>query len=153
MLAWLLGLTLRFRQSFLAILMSFAIAGAILGSFSPLVFFLVWNTPPASSPAASTSAAYYFLQVTLVLIIAFAGVIANVRLIQLLERLSGNRVVARRILFAWLGGNLLLGSQLSWILRPFFGSPGLLVEFLRSYAFEGNFYETIFRAAAQLFSR
>src|SRR6266478_9773884 len=48
MLAPLLGLNIRFRQSFLAILMSFTIASAILGSFSPLTAFMVWNAPPLS---------------------------------------------------------------------------------------------------------
>src|SRR5216684_7215124 len=52
MLAPLLGLNIGFRQSFLAILMSFTMASAILGSFSPLTAFLVWNAPPLS--AAST---------------------------------------------------------------------------------------------------
>src|SRR5204862_4124174 len=46
MLAPLLGLNLGFRQSFLAILMSFTIASAILASFSPLVAFMLWNVPP-----------------------------------------------------------------------------------------------------------
>ena len=64
--------------------------------------------------------------------------------------LSGDARVARRVLLAWLGGNLLLGSQLSWILRPFIGSPTLPVEFLRATAFKGNFYETVFRAALHL---
>jgi hypothetical protein len=58
--------------------------------------------------------------------------------------------VARRVLFAWLAGNLFLGSQLSWILRPFIGSPTLPVEFLRDAAFNGNFYETVFRSALRL---
>src|SRR6266446_5183096 len=52
MLAPLLGLNIGFRQSFLAILMSFTMASAILGSFSPLTAFMVWNAPPLS--AAST---------------------------------------------------------------------------------------------------
>src|SRR5215831_13273798 len=46
MLAPLLGLNIPFRQSFLAILMSFAIASVILGAFSPLIGFLIWNAPP-----------------------------------------------------------------------------------------------------------
>src|SRR5208282_2790616 len=41
MLAPLLGLNIPFRQSFLAILMSFTIAAAILGSFSPLIAFVI----------------------------------------------------------------------------------------------------------------
>jgi len=144
MLAPLLGLNLSFRQTSLAILMSFTIAAAILASFSPLVFFLVWNTPATS--------AYSFTLLIQVLIIAYAGVIANLRLRQLLEHHCGSRPVAGRVLFAWLAGNLFLGSQLSWILRPFVGSPGLPVEFLRPDAFNGNFYEAVLRAAKQLFS-
>src|SRR5882762_4987964 len=49
MLAPLLGLNIGFRQSLLAILMSFTIAAAILGSFSPLAAFMIWNSPPLST--------------------------------------------------------------------------------------------------------
>src|SRR6266404_9602472 len=45
MLAPLLGLNISFRQTCLAILMSFTIASAILGSFSPLAAFVIWNSP------------------------------------------------------------------------------------------------------------
>jgi hypothetical protein len=79
-------------------------------------------------------------------VIAFAGTTANVRLVQLLKQLSGNVVVARRVLFAWLAGNLFLGSQLCWILRPFIGSPDLAVAFFRPHPLQGNFYETLFIA-------
>ncbi|MBI5384117.1 MAG: hypothetical protein HZA90_05460 [Verrucomicrobia bacterium] len=152
MLAPLLGLNLRFHQSLLAILMSFTIAAAILGAFSPLVFFLVWNTPPMAVGGHTSHLAYYFVQLTQVGAIAFAGVAANLRLLQLLQRLGGSRPVAAQVLVAWLAGNLLLGSQLCWILRPFIGSPWLPVEFLRPNAFQGNFYETVFRALGQLLS-
>jgi hypothetical protein len=76
MLAPLLGLNIPLRQSLLAILMSFTIAAAILGAFSPLVLFIVWNVPPLSTQAAS---AFSFIQVTNVFLIAFAGVAANCR--------------------------------------------------------------------------
>ncbi len=152
MLAPLLGLNLSFRQSFLAILLSFTIASAILGSFSPLVAFLVWNAPPLSPDVRMSAETYGVIQLTHVAVIALAGMVANLRLIQLLRLLSGNASVARRVLFAWLAGNLLLGSQLSWILRPFIGSPGLPVEFLRPDAFKNNFYETVFRSILNLFT-
>ena len=150
MLAPLLGLNIPFRQSFLAILMSFTMAAAILGSFSPLVAFLVWNTPPLSAGMHISGAAYSFIQLTHVAVIAFAGLAANLRLMHLLRDLSGDGGVARRVLLAWVAGNLFLGSQLSWILRPFIGSPVLPVEFLRATALNGNFYETVFRAARHL---
>ena len=87
-----------------------------------------------------------------VVVIAFAGIVGNLRLSQLLRQLSGNAAVARRVLLAWLAGNFFFGSQLTWILRPFIGSPGLEVEFLRKTAFQGSFYETVFRSLLQLFS-
>src|SRR6266700_332821 len=55
MLAPLLGLNVSFRQSLSVVLLSFTIAAAILGAFSPLVLFIVWNTPPitAASPVSA----------------------------------------------------------------------------------------------------
>lgn len=152
MLAPLLGLNVSLRQSFLAILISFTIASAILGAFSPLVAFLVWNAPPMTVEVARSIGTYSFIQVTHVVVIAFAGIIGNLRLVQLLRELSGSRAVAWRVLLAWLACNLFLGSQLTWILRPFIGSPLLPVEFLRPNAFQGNFYETVFHSLLRIVS-
>jgi len=152
MLAPLLGLNLGFRQALMLVLMSFTIAAAVLGSFAPIVFFIVWNTPSLAGQTHVPMAAYNFVQLTQVVVIAFAGVAANVRLFRVLHSLSDSSRVARKILFAWLLGNLFLGSQLCWILRPFIGSPVLPVEFFRPNAFQGNFYETVFRAIGHLFS-
>ena len=150
MLAPLLGLNLAFRQSLLAMLMSFTIASAILAAFSPLIFFIVLNAPPLQPGVAVPANTYFMIQLTQVAVIAFAGIAANLRLLQLLRRLGGSVPVARKVLCAWLGGNFLLGTQLVWILRPFIGLPNLPVEFLRPNAFEGNFYETVFRAVLEL---
>ena len=146
MLAPLLGLNIRFRQSFLAIFTSFAIASAILGSFSPLVGFLIWNAPPMSTDWSISGWTYSLIMLTHVAVIAFAGVVANVRLLQLLRELGGSARVARRVLFAWLIGNLFLGSQLSWIFRPFIGSPTLPLQFFRDHPLAGNFYEAVFHS-------
>src|SRR2546426_12619608 len=108
MLAALLGLNNTFRQSLLAVLMSFAIPSAILGAFSPLLGFLIWNAPPMS-PDVKTTTTYGFIKLTCTAIIAFAGIAGNVRLFQLLEQLGKSKAVARRVLFAWLAVNLFLG--------------------------------------------
>ena len=149
MLAPLLGLNIGFRQSFLAILMSFAITAAILGAFSPLIAFLVWNAPPMT-PEVKSTLTYSFMKLTHVVMIAFAGVAGTARLFQLLTQLGGSKTVARRVLFAWLAGNLFLGSQLTWIARPFIGAPQLPVVFLRDTAFQGNFYENVFHTVMGL---
>src|SRR5205085_7462686 len=133
-----------------AILMSFTIAATILGSLSPLVWFITWNLPDLQQGSVVSFHAHSFHLVTQIALIALAGLIANLRLVQLLQHLSGSTTVARRVLFAWLAGNLLLGSQLSWLLRPFVGSPGLPLEFLRKEAFHGNFFEAVGRALHSL---
>jgi hypothetical protein len=149
MLAPLLGLNIPFRQSFCAIVMSFTITAAILGAFSPLIGFMVWNAP-AMSQQASAGVTHSIIKLTHVAVIAFAGTTGNVRLFQLLVRLGGSRAVAWRVLFAWLAGNLFLGSQLSWILRPFIGLPSLPVEFIRTGALHGNFFENVVHTLQQI---
>jgi hypothetical protein len=150
MFAPLLGLDITIRQSISLILMSFTIAATILGAFSPLIAFVVWNAPGMASKGAS-DAAYNFILPAHVLVIALAGIAGNIRLFQLLKRLAGSPGVASRVLLAWLAVNLFLGAQLSWNLRPFVGAPGLPVEFLRRNAFQGNFYEAVFHALQQIF--
>lgn len=149
MLAQLLGSGLSFRQTSLAILMSFALTGLILGALSPVSLFVLYNTPSLSSDA--TVLGHSITLLTHVFFIACAGIIANRRLYRLLEKMSGSRRTARAVLLSWLGGNFLLGSQLAWILRPFIGSPQLAVEFLRDDPLRGNFYEAVGRALHHLF--
>jgi len=57
------------------------------------------------------------------------------------------------VLFAWLAGNLFLGSQLSWILRPFIGSPSLPVEFFRATALHEIFMKMSFHSLLQIFQQ
>ena len=83
--------------------------------------------------------------------VALAGVMGNLRLMPLLRRWTGSAAVARNVLLAWLAGNLFLGSQLSWILRPFIGSPALPVELFRKTAFDGNFFEAVLHSLGQIF--
>jgi hypothetical protein len=151
MLAPLLGLNLTLRQSLRAVLMSFTISAAILGAFSPLAAFMVWNAPPLAA-AEARSTVYGFIKLTHVLVIAFAGIVGNARLFRLLVSLAGgDRKPAWRVLAAWLAVNLFLGSQLSWVLRPFIGTPFLPVQFLRpEIALQGNFYENVFQTVLQL---
>lgn len=150
MLAPLLGLNISMRQSLLAILMSIAIAAAIMGAFSPLLGFLVWNAPPMT-PDVKSTATYGFIKLAIVAVIAFAGIAGNVRLFQLLRQLAPNSGSAYRVFIAWLAGNLFLGSQLTWIARPFIGSPQLAVAFLRENALKGNFYENVWSTVVGLF--
>jgi hypothetical protein len=150
MLAPLLGLNLTFRQSFLMVLMTFTIAAVMLGAFSPIAAFVVWNTPPLTAVTRLASPEYGMLQLTLVVFIAYAGVTGNLCLMPLLRQLSGSAAVARNVLLAWLAVNLLLGSQICWLLRPFIWDPARPVEFLGPEYLRGSFYETVFEAIRRL---
>ena len=87
MLAQILGSGLSFKQTTFAILMSFAIAAAILGGFSPITLFIWYNAPPLGSETAILGHSVMLL--AHVGAIAFAGVIANRRLFGLLRKISG----------------------------------------------------------------
>lgn len=137
----LLGSGLGFRQSLLALLMSFTIAAAILGSLAPITFFMALNASPADGENARIAHAAYLLTHTL--LIAYAGIMANLHLARLLIAHCPDKKTAGLTLSAWLGGNAFVGAQFSWILRPFFGTPGLEVAFLRDDPMRGTFYETV----------
>jgi len=150
MLAPLLGLNLGFRHCLMVILMTFTIAAIMLAGFSPIAAFIVWNMPPLTAATGLTSPEYGFLQLTLVAFIAYAGVMGNLCLAPLLRIWSGRAVTARNVLLAWLTMNLLLGSQICWVLRPFIWDPSRPVEFLGPEFLRGSFYETVFEAFRRL---
>ena len=148
LLAQVLGTGLGFRQTSIAILMSFTIAALILAALSPVAWFILLNTPPLASAARGTGHSITLLSD--VLFIAYAGVVANRRLLGLLTAVCSSPAAARRVFWSWLAGNLFLGAQLSWVLRPFIGSPGLPVQFLRDDPLHGNFYTAVFHALRHL---
>ena len=150
MLAPLLGLNVTFRQSLAAVLVSFAITAIVLGALSPVALFIVWNTPPLTAGTTLVSPEYSLLQLTLALFVALAGVLGNVRLLPLLRHWARNATIARKVLFAWLAGNLLLGSQICWVLRPFIWDSKRPVEFIGPEGFHGSFFETVFQAGWRL---
>lgn len=149
MLAQILGVGLSFKQTSFAILMSFAIAAIILGGFSPITLFIWYNAPPLASENATLG--HSLMLLSHVCAIAFAGIIANRRLLDLLRKVAGDSRTALVVLITWLAGNLFLGAQLAWNLRPFIGHPSLAVQFLRDDPLRGNFYENVWYAFRNLF--
>ncbi|WP_395752624.1 hypothetical protein [Prosthecobacter sp.] len=137
----LLGSGMSFRQTLQACLMSFALFALIVGSLAPIIIAMALDRPADGTRDLEGWYRVFLLSNTAV--IAFAGIIANHKLLRLIEAFSGSAAAARRTLVAWLAGNLFVGAQLSYILRPFFGNPALAVEFLRPDPFHGNFYESV----------
>lgn len=147
MLALVMGAGVTFRQTLLAQLMSFTIAALILGAMTPVALFILYNTPPLSGGSHFGHSFFLLLNVA---IIAAAGFAANIRLYGFLLFKIGNHTLARKICIAWVVGNLFVGGQLSWNLRPFIGSPTLEIQFLRPDPFDGNFYESVYRSGQRL---
>ncbi len=142
MLAQVLGSGLGFRQTLLAMLMSFACFSLITGALSPVALMMVLDAPRPGEPGGQ--AAYRSILLTHVVIIAFAGVTAHRRFFPVLAAASESRASGLRVFLAWLAGNLFVGAQLSWNLRPFFGQPVKEVSFLRPDWNRSSFYESVF---------
>lgn len=149
MLALMMGAGLTFRQTLMTQLMSFTIASLILVALAPITLFILMNTPPLSS--GDTFGHSFFMLIN-VGVLALAGIMANIRLYRLLRTRITSRRLARQVLAAWLAGNLLVGAQLSWNLRPFIGAPSLEIQFFRPDPFDGNFYETVYRSVKRMIS-
>lgn len=150
MLAQLLGSGLGFRQTMLAMLMSFACFSLITGALSPVALMMALDAPPPGTPGGPD--AYRLILLVHVAIIAFAGITAHRRLYPVLAAAAENPAAAPRVFFAWLAGNLFVGAQLSWNLRPFFGQPGKEVGFLRPDWNKSSFYESIYHNLKSLLS-
>lgn len=147
-LAYALGLGLGFRQSTLMILMSFTSMGVLLSAFAPVLVFIWWNLPAPGDALGLTGQSLTLL--AHVFAIATAGIVANRRLWQLIASLVGSKKKATAVLLIWLGGNLLLGSQISWILRPWIGSSASTPTFFSPEPLRGNFFEAIWKCLLQL---
>lgn len=148
MLGLLLGSGLGFRQSLVAQLVSFTIAALVLGALAPVTFFMALNAPSPDAENAATAHANFLVAHTV--LIAMAGIIANLHLAKLLIAVTPDTRTATATLLAWLTGNAFVGAQLSWIMRPFFGTPTINVAFLRPNPFDGTFYETVWRALQRI---
>jgi len=148
LLGLVLGSEIGLRQSLRFLLTGYAIMSVILGALSPVILFLSLNMPGPASEGALVGHATTLLLHTAV--IALAGILAHVRLLSYVRGFAATRRAGTHTFLAWLLGNLFVGAQISWNLRPFFVSPGLEIEFLRPDPFDGNFYEAAFRALQNL---
>ena len=144
MLSLTLGSGIGFRKSLQFLLTGFAIMSIILGALSPISFFATLNMPEPGTPGDATwHGANLLLHTSL---IAYAGILAHSRLLHFVRHFADFYSAGTHTFLAWLIGNLFVGAQISWILRPYFVSPGLEVEFLRVDPFDGNFYEAVLHA-------
>ncbi len=149
MLAALLGSRLSFTQTAFAILTAFTVFALIVGSLAPITMAMAMDLP--SPDSFNAEVIHRRLLLTHTAIIALAGLVSTGRLFQLLTRFTETVTAARCCFAALVFGNLFVGAQISYLLRPIFGQPGLKVEFLRTDMFNGSFYESVWWALTNSF--
>lgn len=151
MLAQVIGSGLSYRQVWVCILLSLAVAAALLGSLSPVLLFLCIQLPPQDAPNAVVF--YRVILLTNTALVGACGILGNIRLYRLLRGLNKPPAVAGRVLLSWILVSGLLGCELSWFLSPFLNSnpadPAVPVPFFNPDAFNDNFFEYVWRMASR----
>jgi hypothetical protein len=156
----LLGSRLRLEELARLLGSAMAVLVAVLAAFGPIVAFF-----------SVTTASYPFILVLNVAFFAVAGTLGLGFLLKHLSRLvqidherqivvapdEGEPPLAvydvtpsptRTVFGVWMGLFVLVGSQMSWVLRPFIGSPTQDFTWLRPR--QSSFAEAVWRAVAQL---
>ncbi len=141
------GLDLPLERSLRAVLMAFALASIVLASFAPVVLLFSLTLANGDDDAART--AHDALGLVHVAAIAAAGAVAVRRQAAWVAHVHQGAPRVHAVVAVWLAVNLLVGAQISWNLRPWFGTPGMSVAFLRDRPFDGTFYGSVLRMILQ----
>jgi len=147
-LALLLRARIGVMQGLVAILLSISVAAVMLAALAPVALLFVLGVPGPGHPSATPEELYRTAEYVLLfhtVVIGACGIAGNLRLFRLLKRLAPSPSSAQRVFASWLLVDGLVGTQLSWILRPFLCKPTLEPEFVRKDALAGNFFEELGR--------
>jgi len=144
MIATALGSGLSFKSTVFMVFASITIGCWILLSLVPVALFFLLSGVSYSGSQAELQFAHNSILMTHIVILALAGFGGNAALLQGLRRLVKPTCSASSLFWVWLAAFAFVGCQLSWILRPFVGSPFFPVAFMRPDALDRNFYEFIF---------
>ncbi|OGV66987.1 MAG: hypothetical protein A2283_07390 [Lentisphaerae bacterium RIFOXYA12_FULL_48_11] len=115
----------------------------ILLSLTPVTALFTFSVASGGTHAEQQLTHNYLLMAHIILI-AFAGIAGNCALKQGLDKTILHGCSARKIYWSWIASFTIVGCQLSWILRPFIGSPFYAIEFMRPDALKRNFFEFIY---------
>jgi hypothetical protein len=150
MAASLLRARLSLPQVATCCLLGLTVTAAILGAVAPVAWFAAHHAPPIGTDYRATMQVAHGLLGGHIVVFAVAGVVGIRRMWNLLRELVPQPAVARRVLWAWLLVEGLVGAELSWILRPFLGKPHLPIAFLREDAFASSFFDEVLRITTEV---
>jgi hypothetical protein len=141
MMAATLGSGLTFKSTIFIVFGAITVGAWILLGLVPVAFFFVLSGVPYAGSDAQLQYAHNAILMTHIVILAAAGVAGNVTLLGGLRRVVRARCPTGLLFVIWLTAFAFVGCQMSWILRPFVGSPFYPVVFMRPNCLERNFYE------------
>jgi hypothetical protein len=144
MLAASLGAGLSFKSTLFLVFASMTMASWLLLSLVPVALFFVATGVLYAGTNTELRFAHNGILVTHILILAAAGVAGNAVLLGGLRRLVRPQCPTGVLFASWLASFAFVGCQMSWILRPFVGSPFYPIVFMRPDCLERNFYEFVF---------
>ncbi|MEM9478712.1 MAG: hypothetical protein AAGA58_03515 [Verrucomicrobiota bacterium] len=136
----LLGSRLSFGQTLAVLATATFLLAAVLASLAPIVFFFVIST---------TSKGFVIL--LCVACLTVAGVFGIMHLWKAMGYLTvrAGQAYDSKIIKTWTLIYAFVGTQLSWLLRPFVGDPGEFA-FIRNVG--GNFYTGLLKIVMELFT-
>ena len=144
MTASILGSGLSFRSTLFVVIASITIGCWILISLVPVALLFQTTAISYSGTHDELRYSHNVILVTHICILAIAGFIGNISLLKGLQRIVNERCHAGALFMVWIIAFAFVGCQLSWILRPFVGSPFYPVAFMRQDCLDRNFYEFVF---------
>jgi hypothetical protein len=132
----LFGSKLNFRQYSAMLMTAVSVISVLMFSFAPVVLFFLISVK-----------GYDFFLLLNVVVMALTGIVGIKLFYQGMRLIAGpdaaEDALRNRLLKGWLVLYGLVGSQLGWTLRPFFGAPGEPFQIFRP-EIEGNFYAQVF---------
>ncbi len=140
LLAQLAGIRISLRAAAGLAFFALAIAALLLAGLAPVVWLFTLAAP---APGLEAVTAHNLLYVAHTTVIAAAGLRGTLELRRALVHVCGEPALANRMTAVWIAAFAFVGGEVGWSLRPFVGSVGLPVAFLRADALDGNVYEPL----------
>ena len=144
MMSLMLGSGLSFKATVFIVFAAMVIEAWILLGMIPVALFFLLSGVPAAGTPAELHYAHNCILVTHIVILAIAGVAGNAALLEGLRRIARPQCPSFMLFATWVTAFAFVGCQMSWILRPFIGSPFYPVVFMRPDCLDRNFYEFVF---------
>ena len=142
--AVLFGSGLSFKQVVAVTYGAMAVTCWLLLSLVPVTLLFTRGAASYGGTPAQQQLTHNCLLLTHIAIIGVAGIAGNSVLRAGLRETVAATCSPARIYWSWIVSFTIVGCQLSWILRPFVGSPFFDVRFMRPNALERNFFEFVF---------